>query len=325
MTGTSIFRRWWSLAVLAAVMPSVVGCSSGIVGEYGLSDDGQVIAYEDAAWGILSVADGSRKRLVGSPAFSGGFVLSGDGNYLLMATERSRDIELDQPRYGFLLRDTHSWTHWHLPPPATDRNLLSGLKVYFAPGPEITLAWPGRDTDEATPYRRWSAEAGWQPTDDLPAGDGRYFTDKGHVGDEHPFVLLPAAGWVARRTVWVTPAGDTVELLRQNDVPAHMLVSGALPPLRSALPRSTKRLRKLRQDEDVKGLSSNAQARLEALIRERKPATRPAEEPECVPVETQPADPAETQPADPVETQPVAPVETQPVAPAETQTADDDE
>jgi len=299
MTGTTIIHRWRLLAVLAAGLTSAAGCSSGIVGHYCLSADGQVIAYEDAAWGVLSVSDGSRPRLARVPAFPGAFVLSDDGNYLLVARERCLDVDNHPPRYGFYLRDTHSRRHWHLPPPVTDGNSLSGLKVYFQPGPVLTLAWPDRDTDEAAPYRRWSAEAGWQATDHLPAGDGRYFADKGRVGDEHPFVFLPAAGWIARRTVWVTPAGDTVELLRQNDVPAYMLVGGLLSK-REVIPCDTTPLLALRPEEDVTDLTANSQARLDALIQQRK-ASAPSPEEASTPVispETQPAGGDDEPPAD---------------------------
>jgi hypothetical protein len=89
--------------------------------------------------------------------------------------------------------------------------------VFFGPRNSFSL---GPFPDGA--YWSWQPERGWRRAE-RPTDPCIEMPDALAPRERPPSIVqLEPDGWNARRTVWHTPTGSTVELLRRNDLPSKL-------------------------------------------------------------------------------------------------------
>jgi hypothetical protein len=264
----------YSVAIIAGI-----GCNSGKIQSPTFSNDGHVVAFFDYKYEQVYFADSQGSRMIGK---GNRLAMSRDGRYVL--TIQASDVYV-QGGDAMTLYEVATGKHFTAAVPDGHPMFTQGapaqrrgwpsdstVEVYIQNGPVVTF---GLDTL----YFRWRPNAEWTkatcPSDSSRAQMEVYKIHHGPL--ENPTVEFGSDGWNARRTIWVAPDGKTVELLRQDDIPARMCWLVVDSPLLDF--DTFTRLYHEQIVVDTKGEDqSKPKAQLAALISQRQAATtRPAE------------------------------------------------
>lgn len=249
LANAECFIHLQRLAPLAGVL-FLTACQSGRIGHTQFSADGTVVAFADAHYPAVYVADDRRVVKVGR----GSFLLSADGSLLVLMDDDGMPGQWEGFECGAKLTLHHIAsgkrlvTHIPFDLPgyllserqirpargngterAHDMRFLSErFAVFFEGGFQVTLG------PVIEGYWSWAPNVGWRISEQ-PSVAGQYVEDWLEPAAD---VLIQRApdGWNARRTVWIRPDGSTVELLRQNDVLPRMLGLGTLAPVQLLSP-----------------------------------------------------------------------------------------
>jgi hypothetical protein len=132
-------------------------------------------------------------------------------------------------------------------------------------------SWKSTGPVENAIYLRWQPDRPWQNVD-RPNDQFRTVLQPIAAGSSPaalPIVEFGCDGWNPRRTVWVRPDGNTVELLRQNDAPGRLLIMLPWMPLLFWNPMYWAYATRPALDAAATD-QTQPKARVEELVRQRK-------------------------------------------------------